>query len=276
MEFPEIWELAKGPNPELMAEFMEWLTADDERFQSAITSMQWIPVGINILTVATKTTDGTVTDSLQLNFYNPDIKGNDGAHAHAKDARTIWYAQPGTRQVITREQPLPINAPKLDDVLVEERVAVGNCLVDYGDGQRPGYRPVVLGRRLIMQQSVSSVAPLGWQDFKSTEVHSIGFEGKGVAISAHYKGAVEAEQLNGPDGLVYYKGLTPDEAAEIEEARNSIGESLTNGSLGPVTMLFPNPDFNPEDMESEPTCTETRLAEELVLGGLNTVRILAA
>ena len=45
LEHPRIWELKDGPNPALLAEYLGWVASDDQRLESAVSSMQWYPQG---------------------------------------------------------------------------------------------------------------------------------------------------------------------------------------------------------------------------------------
>lgn len=279
MAFPEIWALKDGPNPQVLERYLSWLTEDGERFASATNSMQWLPVGFNALLVARHWDNqkATTAESLQLNFYSADQQGNEGPHGHSRPAVTSWYAHPDARQVFTRHLPLPEGARRINDLPIQERLLAANCIIDHRDGRRPGYHPVILGSRLILEQSVTRIAPLGSQWFGSLEVHHIGFDGPGVAISVHHKAAEEPEALSDLEGLIYYKGMTSDQAEEIAEVRSGllIETSPDGPRLGPVTMLYPPTDFDIQEMEPIPTSTDPTVAEDLILGGLKTVSYLA-
>jgi hypothetical protein len=284
LDYPNIWDLAKGTNPNLLRSYLEWLQSDEDRFLGAVEGMQWYPPGFHGLLIAIKKSpnDRTHQASLQLNFYHPDFPGDEEPHAHSRDARSSWYAQPGTNQVLTRYQVVANEAPRFKGLNIEERVLVANNIGDAGDGQRPRYMPLSLGSALILKRSETFVAPLGSQDFSSTEVHHAGFKGNGVAISVHYKGPEEAEGLNTHDGYIYYKGLSTEAAGNLMDVRSNLVQELkvsddnTAVRLAPATMLYPEFDavdalLNREDIPKPKAVT----AEMLLCGGLQTVSRLS-
>lgn len=280
--YPGIWELANGPKPELLRNYLQWLLDIPENLQSAAESMQWLPVGFNALAVAHRVNPatGVIDETLQLNFYHQDYRGNDHPHGHSRTARAIWYSEPNARQHITRHLPLPNGAAKINDLQVVERQVVANSIIDKRDGRRPDYNPIQLGTRLVLEQSVTLAAPLGSQDFGSLEVHNIGFEGEGVAISVHYKGPEEPAELSDFEGLTSYKGLAPIQAEELQAARALAAKQLLANGIdgprqGPVTMVFPPLGFDLLQMEPIPTRTEQVVAEKLLIGGLATAEALA-
>jgi hypothetical protein len=209
--------------------------------------MQWYPPGFHGLLIAIdkRLGDATHRATLQLNFYHEDYPGDEEPHAHSRDAFSSWYAPDGTRQVLTRYQVIPDSAPQFRGLPVEERAVVAMNIGDAGNGQRPVYMPMELGAGLILSRSVSNVASLGSQRFDSTEVHHAGFEGRGVAVSAHYKGPEELQALNTFEGFVYYKGLNRDAAMRLVEERRALTEQLGSGHeetavrLAPSTTLYP-------------------------------------
>lgn len=280
--YPGIWELAEGPKPELLRDYLLWLQNNPDSLRSAVEAMQWLPVGFNALAIARRVnpTTGIVDETLQLNLYHQDYRGNDHPHGHSRNARTIWYSQPDARQRITRHFPLPNGTARIDSLPVAERQVIANSIIDKKDGRRPDYNPIQLGTRLVLEQSVTLAAPLGSQDFGSLEVHNIGFVGEGVAISVHYKGLEEATELSDVVGLTSYKGLTPIQAEEVQAARSETAERLPASGIdgprqGPVTMVYPPLDFDLQQMEPMPTRTEQVVAEKLLMGGLATAEALS-
>jgi hypothetical protein len=282
MDYPEIWDLKDGPNPELLAKYLSWLTQDGARMESATADMQWLPVGFNTLLVARRWNEEkqTTDETLQLNFYSEDMPGNEGPHGHSKPAVTHWYAHPNARQVITRHLPLPERARQIEGLPIKERLVAANCIVDLRDGRRPIYNPIILGSRFILEQSETRVAPLGSQWFGSIEVHNVSFEGPEVAISVHHKGAEESPELSSSRGLTDYKGLTPEQSDQVVEVRQKL---LTNKPsskdnlkprLGPVTMLYPSDEAEVLGMELIMPSPNRSIAEDLILGGLKTAKHL--
>lgn len=283
MEFPDIWELKNGPNPDLLTEYLTWLASDDERLASGVAAMQWYPPGFHGLLIALDKQPGDATHraTLQLNFYHEDYPGDEEPHAHSRDALSSWYAPEGTRQILTRYQVIPDEAPRFRGVPVEERAVIAMNIGDAGNGQRPVYMPKQLGKGLILKRSVSNVASFGSQGFASTEVHHAGFEGKGVAISAHYKGPEEAEALNTFEGFRYVKGLSKDAAAELVETRQKLEERLrvaneTDGvRLAPSTTLYPRLDRVTNILvRGKIAPPKVEVSEAMILGALATAEKL--
>lgn len=283
MEWEHAWELGKGqPNPTLLNSYLRWLMQDEERFKSATESMQWLPPGFNMLLIARKPgEDNETLESVQLNFYHPDSPGNEEPHGHSRNAIASWYSPPGTKQLISRYMVLHADAPKLelDGVEVEEHQVVANNVIDLKDGKRPIYETLPLGNRLIIRQSQTEVAPLGRQAFASTEVHHVGLnadEQDEVAVSVHYKGPEEPPELSQSDGLVYYKGISMDDALAIEEARRNIAgdtDRLSGARLAPTTMMY-RPLSATSSIEETPKATSRLTAEKLLVGAIRTTERL--
>lgn len=274
-----IWHLAGEPDPQALYAYLCSIVNDDERFAEIAGSLQWLPPGFNSFLIARENNpDGTTARSLQLNLYHEDYPGNEEPHGHSRDAIATWYAQPGAQQRISRYMVLDEGATPLKGTSVEEYAVAANCIIDLKDGRRPKYTPVDLGARLLVKQSVTSVASLGWQLFNSTEVHHVGHEGPGVAISAHYKGPEESPALSDPEGLVQYKRVSMDEAEKIMEAREALaGQTSSAGSghtrLGPTTMMYA-PAESGISVETSPVATPPEVAETLILGALKTAEKL--
>jgi hypothetical protein len=274
-----IWRLAGEPDPQALYAYLCSIVNDDERFAEVAGSLQWFPPGFNSFLVARENNpDGTTARSLQLNLYHEDCPGNEEPHGHSRDAVATWYAQPGARQRISRYMVLDKGATSLKGPDVEEYAVAANCIIDLKDGRRPVYAPVDLGARLLVKQSVTSVASLGWQLFNSTEVHHVGHEGPGVAISAHYKGPEESPALSDPEGLVQYKRVGMDEVEKIVEARKALTRQTSsagsdNTRLGPTTMMYA-PAESGISVEASPTATPPEVAANLILGALKTAEKL--
>lgn len=276
MDYPGIWELRNGPNPELLADYLTWITENDDRFQAAADNMQWYPPGFHGLLIAKRDdpSAGTHAESLQLNFYSEDHPGDEGPHGHSRDAFSTWYAPRGTEQILTRYQVLPDKTAAIQGLPVEERSVVAMCIGDFGDGRRPLYRPVELGRQLILSRSESNVAALGSQRFDSTEVHNASFRGNGVAISVHYKGPEEVKGLNELEGFVNYKGLSVDAAQHLLEERGKLS-SREEVRLAPSTMIYPT-EVMLDSIINRVNIPKPDLAigEEMIAQGIKTVRSL--
>ncbi len=286
MGYPDLWELKDKPDPGILSDYLDWVINNDERFESAVGAMQWYPPGFHGLLVAIdkRKHDLTHRASLQLNFYHEDYPGDEEPHAHARDACSSWYAPEGTHQILTRYAVIPDEASRLKGLPVEERAVVAMNIGDLGDGQRPVYIPSNLGTGLILSRSVTHVAPLGSQRFDSTEVHHAGFRGKGVAVSVHYKGPEEVPGLNTFDGFRYYKGLSPDAAAQLVEERAALMEKLSEDKvegqsirLAPSTTLYPRID-RLEAILGRKTIEPPKAAtsEALIKGAMATIKQLRA
>lgn len=277
--FDRAWELAGQPDPELLHDYLRWVVDDADRFGEAVSSMQWFPPGFSSFLVARDVgTDGSTRQSIQLNLYHEDYPGNEEPHGHSRNACASWYAMPGTHQIISRYAVLNAGATPIEDTDTQEFAVAGNCIIDLKDGRRPIYTPVELGSRLLVKHSVTQVAPLGSQLFNSTEIHHVGFRGPGVAVSAHYKGPEESAALSEHDGLIYYKGLSSDEAEQILEVRLRLtseaeSEGADDSRLGPTTMMYAPIDSG-ISVEASPIATDPETAEMLILGALRTAERL--
>jgi hypothetical protein len=272
--FPRAWELAAEPNTELLKECLRWIVEDSDRFASAAAAMRWLPPGFHMFPIGVYIDPQTgTTRTVQFNFYHEDYPGNQGPHAHAKKARTTWYALPNTWQLISRYQLLPPGTPRLPDVPVLERYMIANNLIDPRDGTRPVYRGTKLGRRLVADLSMSQVVALGGQQFGSREIHNIAFRGKGTAVSVHRKDEEESPSLSSFTGLIYYKGATPEGAEAIVADRQMLAAQYegSNMRLGPATMIFLE---EGQELEEEPRGATPEVAESLILGGLATAEFL--
>ena len=280
MQYEAAWELGGPPDSHLPYDYLVWLANSPERIQSAIDTMQWLPPGFNTFPVVRATNpDGTTQCSIQLNLYHPDHPGNEEPHGHSRNARTAWYALPGTRQVIHRYGIVGKGASRIDGLDVDEYVVAGNCIIDLKDGRRPRYHVVELGAELLIRQSITYTASLVYQEFASTEVHHIGFLGDGVAISAHYKGQEESPVLSGIGGLMSYKRVDRQGAERLISERETLLKELTtipslaSPRLGPTTMMYMHPS-SVASIESEPTKTSADIAERLIVGALYTAERL--
>lgn len=283
MEYPGIWELGRSPNPELLADYLKWVVSDDERFASAVAGMQYFPPGFHGLLVAVnkRASDPTHRASLQLNFYHEDTPGDEEPHAHSRDAFSTWYAPAGTNQVLTRYQVIPDAATCFAGLPIEERTLMAMNIGDKGNGQRPIYMPTELGRALILPRSETRVASLGSQRFDSTEVHHAGFRGKGVAISAHYKGPEEIAELNTLPGFMYIKGLSEETANQLVAVRHNLAEELRADAedvkvrLAPSTAMYPRPENVVSILErGQIAPPASNVSEQMLLGGLATAESL--
>lgn len=278
MDFPSIWELSKGPNPQVLTDYLKWIADNSERMESATSHMQWYPPGFHGLLVGLVKNPGDPTHqaSLQLNFYHEDYPGDEEPHAHARDAFSSWYAQPGTEQILTRYQAVPDKASHIRGLPVQKRELVVMNIGDRGDGQRPIYRPLHLGEGLILPRSSSNVAAMGSQSFSSTEVHHAGFRGDGVAISAHFKLSEEVDGLNTRDGFMSIKGLDAEAADRLIQERQALASEDSAIRLAPSTTLYPEFDDLPQILNRgtiPPPSIE--VAERMILGGLVTATMLA-
>ena len=276
--YEQAWRLAGDPDPHLLYNYLRWIVDDPARFEDTSASMQWFPPGFSsFLVTRDALPDGRTRRSLQLNLYHMDYPGNEEPHGHSRNARATWYALPATRQIISRYAVLDPAAPQIDGTDIDEYAVAANCIVDLKDGRRPAYHPIELSPRLLVKNSVTKVAPMGSQVFNSTEVHHVGFEGPGVAVSVHYKDPEEVAALSDMPGLVYYKGLTADEAEHVLEARSRLAESApadsANSRLGPTTMMYGSLE-NGINVEAAPVSTPPVVAETLLLGALRTAERL--
>jgi hypothetical protein len=267
----------KQPNPPLLARYLLDIVRDDEAFASAVNSMVRIPVGFHSLYVSRR-------PRLQLNFYRDDITGNEDPHGHARWARTAWYAPPGSVQKIVRHQALPPGVRKMRGLPIRELQVMPNNVIDTVGGGRPIYGLASLGRVLILECSQTRKMALSGEDFMPWEVHNAKVHRMGdgrVAVSTHYKGREEPASLSTRDGLVGYKHLRPDDADQLLAIRGELRGQIGRGDiadavrLGPATMIYVPFGRDPTTMDPMPQMASPELAEQLILGGLQTAQELA-
>lgn len=265
-EFPSVWKLSTSYRPDLLYGLFKHIFASEKRYQHATQSLQWFPVGFHSLHLAMRfSPKGEMTESLQMNLYHPQFPSNEHEHAHARDARSFWYAGPKTHQHIYRSKLLPKHAWPMRGVSVQERELFVNCITHL-DGRKPAYHPVALGKRLVIEQSSSSVPDQGHQTFSSTEIHNVGFEGDGMGISLHYKGPEESKSLNSRDGMVHYKGLTIDEIFQLED-KTPKGHCVR-------TLILPPVGFSVEEFETKPSSPSSVVGTMLLEEALRMVQRL--
>lgn len=252
MDFPDIWDLADEPNPELLKQYLDWVFKDEDRLESAAEAMQRV-AEFNALHVAVERDEtGLMTRSLQLNFYSRFTGGNEDPHGHSRDASAVWYSGPNTRQVVTRWEALPhAHLPEYDWLSpyhtkqpenFELRKRIANVIIDKGDGKRPGYYPIEGDVVRLRKQSILKFAPLSSITFSPHEIHDVAVqwgEDEYIAISIHKKEAEQPEEYNNPDNLVEYKGFSLDAAQEVHSKAKKMIKDLPPGSrLGPITPIY--------------------------------------
>jgi hypothetical protein len=285
MRYPGLWGLRHGPDKiNLLGEYLQWIATDEERLTSAASAMQWYPPGFHGLLVARADDPdgGTHLATQQLNFYDPRYPGDEGAHAHSRDASAWLCAMDGVRQTLMQYAVVPNHAPRFKKVPVQERVAVAMNIGDLRDGKRPVYRPTVLGAQLILPRVTNYVAAKGATFFASTQVHHAGFSWpaigrRSVAISVHYKGEEEDPGLNTREGFIY-KGLPADQADRLAVIRGDMEKEFRAAGirLAPSTMLYPAESEAAEMLIRDPISKPpAERCAELILGGLATVQKLA-
>ena len=264
--FPNVCELGCGYRPDFLLDFLKHLHDSHELLAQAMQSLQWFPVGFHGVHIAMQYDDqGEMIASLQMNLYHPEFCGNDDTHAHARYATSFWYAPQNTRQIIRRSKMLPPDAQTVPGVDVERKQLVVNCL-RHLDGRRPEYNPVVLGERWVVEQSCSFVPDQGHQRFQSFEIHNVGFQGKSMGISLHYKGKEEPPGLNTIDGLIAYKGLTQDEAHALDEKM-----PVRNNAC---TIVLPSTECSEDSFQRKPAHPSEKISLSILETALQTTELL--
>ncbi len=275
--YPDLWRLSGEPESQILHDFLRWIVEDDQRVASAAEAMRWLPVGFFVLPLAQRVNSetGVAEETLQINLYHEDHPGNEHPHSHGRDAHTVWYAEPGTRQHITRVMLLPEGGIPPTRPNESERKLVANSIIPHDAGGRPIYTGLTVGQRNTLELSQSHVAPLGSQEFGSLEIHYVSMTGDGVALSTHYKGAEEPTEFNSFEGLMRYKGLTSQEAQLVTDQRSQLAIGLSEEQrLGPTSLILPPLDFNVDELHIAPTKPTEEVAQKLLLGGLATTEKL--
>lgn len=277
MRYEYVRQLAlPQPDPALLARYLLDVVSNEESFTSAVTSMVRIPVGFNALYISNR-------PRIQLNFYRDDITGNEDPHGHARYARTGFYAPPNAVQTVVRHKPLSAGTRRLPGLPMQELQITPNNILESGKGGRPTYGLVALGPTLLIKNSETRKATLSSEDFLPWEVHDVrvhGLKGR-VAISTHLKGREEPANFSEREGLIGYKHMSPDYADSLIALRNRLKAQIAAGELanitrlGPATMIYTPFDRDILTMDPTPVITSPALAEELILGGLQTARELA-
>ena len=277
MQFPDqarLWQAATIADPEVVANYHAWLLAAAERVESAAVSMRTIANFTGLEVLRQLGPDGRVVSSLQLNYHagQPEV----GPHAHAQDARTVFYAQPDTRQVIGRFMLFPWGVRVPSDVSADTMtLGVNQLTMGLGHDRGSSYHPISLGWRAAALITETTIPPGGKEFFASMGVHTVGVEGLEpgrVAISAHQKGSVEPHTLSGTDGLLI-KGLGP---AQIEQVQELQEQLVAAGEvLGPATVMLDRPDFDITEAARRPNPTLSEAVGTLQ-AGYETVRGMAA
>lgn len=250
-QWPQRWELNE-PTPDLLEGYLRWVLDDPDTAESAVRGMDTYGPGFRGLVVAVERdpVTGVVTKSIQINLYRGDFEGDNGPHAHSRDAVSTLFTMPGSEQYIVRHHVLDASAsndvPEGFGNELEERVAVAMCIGDRGDGRQPNYNPVVVGRQLVLTHSEVHMRPMGSVFFSSTEVHHVGYRGDDVGISVHRKGPEELTAYNTAWGFQHIKNLPEEVAKELVRIRRRMvhAEQLGEGAirLAPSTMIYPTED----------------------------------
>lgn len=301
-----LMDLAKGPNPQMLHEYFEWMTksGNDDILESAVKHMQKIGVGFHALTVARIRRPGSLTgeiyQSMQFNFYHGDTTGHEDPHGHSRNAKSVWYAteavQEITRWKLLQVEPWPHDRGALSGLAgLSPRHAdiVANVIVDKLDGMRPDYFPTTIGRGVLLGDAGTGTAPLGTTKFPSHEVHSVKYQPSleklgEVAVSTHWKGPEESRWLSTIDGLMLVKGLTLEQAQRAVAARESAERILNmpmqprRARLGPTTMVYHLQEAMEQDPNKEltvvthldeaPEETNPEVALKFIIGGRETLR----
>ena len=277
MQYPHVWELGAS-GAEGVKEYLTWTLNDDQRRLSAAEHMRYLRIGMHFLTVAQRfDREGNVIDKLELNFWDEDFPAEMGAggHAHARSPHLWSFIDPRARQTVTGISLLPPDARSISGVPAEERLLTVLTKADKGDGLGTVYHPKVLGKRLTLE-STATLPPGTEQEFTSLYIHEVQFEGPGTGVTVQRQGATEPDELNTFEGLTTYKGLTPDEAAQVMEHRKEIARSNedTGQRLVASTVLVRDLDFSPDQMEQRALPVPPERYEKLGEGAIRSAERL--
>lgn len=250
MRYPARWEL--GPSgPEAVKDYFEWTLADPDRLASAALAVRGLGIGMQFLTVAQEyDKSGKVKKKVELNIWTEDFppQVGGGGHAHARSGELYSFIHPKARQFVRSTRLLPANTRRLPDLPLAERKLVILNKVDSGDGLGTFYHPVVLSDECLTLDEREEELPTGThQRFSSLWIHEVGYEGPGVSVTVQCQGPIEQAALNSFEGLITYKGLTPEAAEEVIRQRRIL--DLAGKAIDASTVLVRDPDFDVSQME---------------------------
>lgn len=279
MQYPGIWELGET-GPQGVADYLNWILTDEERLQSAAGYLRFLKIGMHFLTVAQEFNEqGEVIDKLELNFWSekyPSERGS-GGHAHARSPILNSFIHPDSRQIVTGISLLPPGARQEPGMHTREQQLSMLAKVDDGRGVGTQYHPITLGERLV-DEVTFTLPPLTRQEFDSTFIHEVQFQGKGTGVTVQRQGPTEQAALNTFEGFIHYKGLTPEEAERVVAHRNEVLAKLDNpkARLVSSTVLVRALDFDASQMEDGPIIPPQERFEELATGSLKSLKLLGA
>lgn len=279
-QHPDVWRLGES-GPEGVHSYLKWILDDTARFHSAAAHMRYLRIGMHFLTVAQKfNAAGDVVDKLELNFWSEEYPPEVGAggHAHSRSPRLWSLIHPKARQTVSGLSLLPPTTLRLPGLPIKEGLLTMLNKVDPGDGQGTVYYPQILSKRLALEQLVMDLPPGTRQSFPSLFVHDVRFRGPGIGVTVQRQGPMEQEVLNTFDGFVNYKGLAGDEAAAVIDMRDEVSRRFTNAGsrLVASTVLFRDPSFTLDQLETTAQPVPIERTEHILTGGLHTQEILGA
>ena len=91
------------------------------------------------------------------------------------------------------------------------------------DGLGTIYNPSGLSERLSRKRD-EELPPLTKQWLPSLDIHEVHYKGDRAGATVLRQGPIESSQLNTVKGLMYYKGLTREEAEQVIHSREQIGD----------------------------------------------------
>jgi len=283
MRYPGVWDIADEADPESVINYLAWILDEPDRAESAAQHLRWLSIGMHFLTIGNVADEhGATIDKVELNLWHeayPPTEANViGGHAHSRDMELQFLADPRARQTVTWIDLLAPKAPDFGLAQVQERQLAILHKVDHGDGFGPVYNPRLLGSRRVLE-TVIEIPPRARQYFSSLKIHEVAYQGPGTGVTVQRQGRHERADLNSSQGLVAYKGLSPDEALEVTEQRRDLvaardGGIGDGGKLVASTVLVRSPDFRPKDMDQRSVAVPPDRFGELAEGAIRSLERL--
>lgn len=273
MDYPKVRKLGAS-GPEGVKAYLKWILEDPARTASAARAMRFIRIGMHFLTAAQISKGGKVVDKIDLNFWDETYPAETGAggHAHSRDMELWSFIHPAARQRVTGISLLPSDARRLPDLPIRRRRLTVLARVDNGDGLGTAYHPIPLGERLTIE-AVFDLPPGTRQRFSSLFIHEVEFSGPGTGVTVQRQGPTEQKDLNILQGLITYKGLTPEEAEVVLKENRRI-ESNGKSHVVANTVLVRDLDFTPDQIEDHPLTVPDDRFTRLAVGAIHSLEKL--
>ena len=247
-ELPDVESLfAARLDPAVLKDTLDWVRGDDERYDAFLNSFREYGVGLLGTTLAREVGhSGESLQTFQINFYTPEVQapydefGNPASHGHSRPVETNLFATNPDALEVARYRMVDPSFHDLRGVNAREVRVHGNQVVDLMNGKKPEYHEVDLGTGLVVVESVATLPNGSTLKAQSHEVHSVGYNGSGVAFSGHVKRGEEDPALSSEQGL-HFKGLDEAQAEQASTFRGEVGEEVAERDgvrLAPLTLAL--------------------------------------